>query len=545
MSIAENPSAALALMHQGEEPDAFQDGMPAQLQTCLTRALEVAHAERGAIYLLSSTDRQLHRVLALGSPEASAPRVHPLPAGTARARAPAHRRPVLRRSIASAEALFPRVLAPTDEPRGRWLTIPLQCAEEVLGTVCLAPTGSPPLPEWKMGSLSALAAQLSAALRKCRLAKVIEESRAELQRREAETQRLRYLTEQLLFSMPGGIAVLGGNLKIFAASRVFWEMLGVTAEGVEGKLLPEVATLDGVQDLLAAALTSPSPPVKREAIYHHPDLGRRWYVLSASRLKPPGPGDGEEDGAVLLALDDVTEWKQTQESLQETSRLISVGEIVAGVAHELNNPLASVLGFAQLLLEQEPPEAIRGDLELICTEAQRAATVVHNLLGFVRKRKAEQTWLHVPSVVDRVLTLKSYDLRVSNTQVETSFPPDPPRVLADEHQLEQVFLNIVTNAEQAMSEAHQGGRLLIDVARNGKKLVVAFRDDGPGILPRELKLIFEPFFTTKEKGTGLGLSICKSLVQQQGGRIWVESQEGKGATFYVELPIPEASGSAG
>ena len=247
---------------------------------------------------------------------------------------------------------------------------------------------------------------------------------------------------------------------------------------------------------------------------------------------------GGDKRHLVLSLEDVTDWQRAQEKVHETSRLVSLGEIIGGVAHELNNPLTSVMGFSQLLLEQEKDGPNRADLEMIFKESQRAAKVVSNLLAFVRKREITKQWVALANPLERVLALKSYDLRVGNIEVDCVIEPGLPLVHADEHQLEQVFLNLVTNGQQAMTNANGRGLLKIDVSSKNESVLLSFADDGPGIPAADLRTIFDPFFTTKgpEQGTGLGLSICKGLVQEQGGKIWAESEEGQGAVFYVELP---------
>ena len=217
------------------------------------------------------------------------------------------------------------------------------------------------------------------------------------------------------------------------------------------------------------------------------------------------------------------------------------------MAHELNNPLTAVLGYTQLLEAEDLSESHKEYVREILAQTQRSISVIQNLLSFARKHEPEKAPLDVTEAVERVLAIKERDLALNNIKVETVFNSGPLRVMADQHRLEEVFLNIVANAEQAMTEAHRGGSLLIrgsthhlrGAKGSGDVIRMSFTDSGPGIAPEDQKRIFDPFFTTKEpgKGTGLGLSICRTLVQEQGGRIWVESEVGKGATIHVELPV--------
>ncbi|NQW23968.1 MAG: GAF domain-containing protein [SAR202 cluster bacterium] len=244
---------------------------------------------------------------------------------------------------------------------------------------------------------------------------------------------------------------------------------------------------------------------------------------------------------------DVTERKAAEVSLQKASQLATVGELASGIAHELNNPLAAVMTFAHLLKSQDLPGGVGEDVEKIYTEAQRAARVVHNLLAFARRHEPEKMYVDVSGAVSRALSLKARDLNANNIEVRASYESGLPKTMADEHQLTQVFLNIVTNADQTMSENNRGGTLWISGRREGNNLRFSFRDDGPGISAEHIEKIFDPFFTTKEegKGTGLGLSMCYRMVRAHGGKIWVESEEGQGTTFFVELPIEGPEGLEG
>ena len=242
---------------------------------------------------------------------------------------------------------------------------------------------------------------------------------------------------------------------------------------------------------------------------------------------------------LVAAVRDITERKRSEESLRESASLASVGELAAGVAHELNNPLAGVLGFAQLLMARELSPSTREDVIKIYEQAQRACKVVQNLLSFARKYQPERRYIDVRTVIAMAVALKVHDFHVSNIRVTSDLPSDIPYTMADEHQLQQVFMNILLNAEQAMVQAKDGGHLHMAARNVGGKIMLSFTDDGPGIPGDCLSRIFDPFFTTKGvgKGTGLGLSICYGIIQEHGGKIWAESEPGKGATFHVVLPI--------
>jgi PAS domain S-box-containing protein len=243
--------------------------------------------------------------------------------------------------------------------------------------------------------------------------------------------------------------------------------------------------------------------------------------------------------AALISFADITEQKKQSERLMMTDRLASLGELASGTAHELNNPLTSIIGFSQLLMEREVPDDIREDLKLINNEAQRAASVTKNLLTFARKHAPVKQRNHINNIIEDVLKLRAYEHRANGIEVERQLGPDLPEIMVDYFQMQQVFMNIIINAEYFMVKEHNKGTLTITTKKQNNTVMISIADDGPGIPPENLKRIFDPFFTTKEagKGTGLGLSICHGIVTEHGGQIYAKSQPGKGATIFVELPI--------
>jgi signal transduction histidine kinase/CheY-like chemotaxis protein len=236
-----------------------------------------------------------------------------------------------------------------------------------------------------------------------------------------------------------------------------------------------------------------------------------------------------------------TRLQKTQEQLLHSDRLSALGQKVSGVAHELNNPLSGVIGFAELALKNNHDERIEKDLQRIMREAQRCHHIVRNLLDFSRRTKPERKAMDLNELVDNVLDLQTHQLRMDNIRVETDLSPSLPRTLGVYHHIQQVLLNIINNAHQAMMEV-KGERLLkVVTLTDSDRILIRVSDTGPGIAPSSLEKIFEPFFTTKMagKGTGLGLSLSQGLVKDHGGEIRVESMVGKGTTFIVELPILE------
>lgn len=234
--------------------------------------------------------------------------------------------------------------------------------------------------------------------------------------------------------------------------------------------------------------------------------------------------------------------KRTQAQLIQSEKLSAIGQLIAGVAHELNNPLTAIMGYAQLLqVDDDIDEGMARDLTKIYAQAQRAARIVQNLLTFARQQQFRREYLDMNDVIERTVELRAYHLRVSNVQVHQQLAPGPLGVLADASQMQQVLLNLINNAHDAIKSCRAGGNITITSRLVEGMVEVRVSDDGPGLTPEVRQHLFEPFFTTKEigQGTGLGLSICFGIVSQHEGRIRAEGDVGEGATFVIELPAAD------
>ena len=228
--------------------------------------------------------------------------------------------------------------------------------------------------------------------------------------------------------------------------------------------------------------------------------------------------------------------RHTQEQLLQSEKMSAVGQLIAGVAHELNNPLTAILGYAQLLESEELNERAADYVSKLFKQAQRTHRVVQNLLSFARQRKPQKTNVDIRKVLEETLTLRDYDLRVNNIRIVRQIEDTIPAVVADPHQLEQVFLNVINNAVDAILEKEESGTLKVRVYSDEGLVHAVFQDSGPGI--KEPAKIFDPFYTTKSvgKGTGLGLSICYGIVKEHGGEITARNRPEGGAIVEITLP---------
>ena len=333
----------------------------------------------------------------------------------------------------------------------------------------------------------------------------------------------------ILATMPNAVVVVGEDSRVILANRAFYGILTLREEEVEGKQIQEIFSQQDLNRVFSEVLSGKVPQHQFE--FRQSVAGYK-KILVADIIYM-----GEKTSLVIL--NDVTEERDRQERAYLTDRLVSVGEMASGIAHELNNPLTTIIGLSTLLMDGRNSDDAKEDIKFIYDEAQRSAKIVKNLLTFAHKHVEEKEPTQINDAISDVLGLRAYEHKVNNIQVITQFDSGLPKIVVDYFQMQQVFLNIVLNAESAMIEAHNRGTLTITTGRFDNTIRASFTDDGPGLAEENINRLFDPFFTTKDvgKGTGLGLSICYGIVTGYNGKIYAKNEPGKGAAFVVDLPI--------
>ena len=362
-------------------------------------------------------------------------------------------------------------------------------------------------------------------------------------RSEERTHQLEAELSSLLDALEAGVILFDPQGRIRFANARFGQLFGLNLTGKQAG-----QTIADLESLVAARFRNPkafSMPWKQFAAGEETPSQDELELMRPSRKvlerysRPVLSREGLSAGWLELYYD-VTAKREIQSKLLQTEKMAALGQLVSGIAHELNNPLTAIMGYAQLLLGHGLSLPQQSEASKVFQEAERARRIVKNLLYFVRENKPERTRVDLNEIVERTLALRGYELRVENIVVECSLETGLPETMADAHQLQQVVLNLLVNAEQALLGDRGSGHVWIRTrCAAGGRIALEVSDDGPGIAPSIASRVFDPFFTTKPAGvgTGLGLSIVYGIVQQHGGDVNLESLRGSGAKFVIELPM--------
>ena len=360
-------------------------------------------------------------------------------------------------------------------------------------------------------------------------------ARREIERRLHKQQEF---ARRLVDSFPDVIFVLDTEGRYTFVSPRVKDVLGMDSEEAMAKTFGECVHPDDQGELKSVY----AEIVSGEKTFDSFELrirhkGGDWRVLRA-HFSPLSAESGGIEGVVISARD-VTELKRLSEQLIQSEKLAAIGQMLAGVAHELNNPLTAILGVTELVREREGlDEAMKRQLDLTHRQARRAARIVQNLLEFSRPTATQKKPIDINNIIERTLQLHEHSLRRNSIEVSVQLQENLPVVVGDASQLIQVFLNLVINAEQAIREIRDSGRIQIRAVGVLGKVMVTIQDDGGGIAPDAIAKIFDPFYTTKRPGggTGLGLSICVTILREHGGTIEAQSLPAGGSAFTVTLP---------
>ncbi len=441
------------------------------------------------------------------------------------------------------EASVSTVETPASPADSRWRHWPLRWDGNELGRLSLLWSASDVPDALLCSQLDAFCQHVAATAAKTRLFEQLQYIKREWQ--------------AMLDGMIDGVYVCDESGVILRANRALAAMLGCELADVLGRRrddlwrqLPEFNVLRPWQPLDIGPMHL--SPQMTEFRCGHPD---RVFVEMAFELHATGVNLGhpnlerarDDGGRRLCVLHDVTESRKLQEQLLQSEKLAALGELTSGVAHELNNPLATVVGYAELLgLDKTLPEGVKRKVSTIHSEATRASNIVSNLLAYARRSSPEKEFVVINDAIGAALEMRRYQLQTDDVILTTDLAPDLPPVWGDALQLQQVILNIINNAAQAIHSWRGSGEIRITTratTMSGRRAArITIEDNGPGIASEHLRRVFDPFFTTKPtgEGTGLGMSISLRIISNHEGLLWAESRLGHGARFLIELP-----GSAG
>jgi PAS domain S-box-containing protein len=413
--------------------------------------------------------------------------------------------------------------------------VPLIVGEKRLGVLGVSRPNQHQYAEHELRLLQALANLFAQAVGRAQVYLALQDTAALNARLYREAEEVRSYLNTLVRSTPDLLLTVGQDMIIHVLnSERLTESTSYSLDRLEGQ-----AFLSLVPEYLHSHLLH----LWRQVLSGRPQTfelelarpnGTSVFVMVSAALVA-------DYGEVLAIVKDVTEQRQREALLRQNEKLAALGGMVAGAAHELNNPLATILGLAQLQIAENTPAELRSDIETIERAALRARSIVQQLLRFARPQMPQTESVALVPLITETLDRLKQTFRASDVQIMLDLAPDLPPTLGDRHQLEQVLFNIFQNAAQSLSANSPDlpRQLRIRGAQESGVLQLTIEDTGPGIRPEHLSRIFDPFFTTRQigQGAGLGLAICHTIIQQHDGRIWAQSPPGKGATFVIQLPI--------
>lgn len=404
---------------------------------------------------------------------------------------------------------------------------PLRAPGTTIGALAVADRQGGPLSAEDLWLFSTVATNASVVMTNSRLYEMVRRSEAEW--------------ETAFNALTEGIAVVGPAGNVLRANQALAAIAELSAPELVGRNFTE--TIAGASDAVAGLIGAAYRGERMPPLVVRPESSQKVLRLTAAPLAEA------ERGTVVILIEDVTEQRALEAQIIQNDKMASIGQLVSGVAHELNNPLTSIAGLAELLLERPPHlELPREHLRVIYDQAERAGRIVRNLLTFARKGVPETTAVDLHDVVVRTSLLIMYELQLHGIELESDLSPEPTIVLGDRYELQQVLLNLVTNAVQAVSGLEPGKPrcITLSTSRSNGEAVLCVRDTGPGVPPHLVPYLFTPFFTTKGpgEGTGLGLSLSYGLVKAHGGVLEYEALVDGGAEFKVTLPLFDSEAPA-
>jgi two-component system NtrC family sensor kinase len=402
-----------------------------------------------------------------------------------------------------------------DDATGHWKLAPLLARRQVRGFLAVRDPVSP-LNLIAGDLLAAIAAQGSVAIESAKLVDIHDDGRRSWQ--------------EVVDALALAICIVDQSGSIRRANRAFADLVSAPPAVLVGRPWRGFVPVEWAEHLERVLAFPLGQEVELQT-------GSRSYAVSGVPV-----GDGDTAGIVLL-FQDQTEERRLQEQLLQSAKLSAMGQLIAGVAHELNNPLASVVGFSDFLGEiPDVPAPLREPLAVIREEAERASAIVRNLLNFARKQDHQRGPADIRELLGATMALLRNALMASRVDAHLEVEPGLPPIVLDSNRIQQVFVNLVTNAAQAIASTNQPGTVQLSARRFHEGIAIDVRDDGPGMDAEVARHVFDAFFSTKRdgNGTGLGLPISQGIVREHGGRITLVTEPGEGATFTVYLPFGES-----